>query len=202
MLRVNPATAWLLLEQAKAGTRGGWVVQNAASSNLGVCLRQLAGRWGLRMINLVRRRECLGEGEFFLDDGEAVAAVERLVGGEAPGWAINAVGGESAGRLLRMLAPGGTMVTVGAMGRQPVKVSNGLLIFKGVRLEGFWLTRWLEGRDPVKVREMYGVLAGLAARGVLQQPVAGRYGLGEIHEALAHAAEGGREGKVMLALGE
>ena len=204
MLRVNPATAWGLLHITGELPRGAWVVQNAASSGAGHCVIQLARHLGLRSLNLVRRAEsaaectALGADAVLVDDTGAATAARALPDFQAPSLALNAVGGESAIRTMDLLAPGGTIVTYGAMSRQPVKVPNGFLIFKDVRLRGFWFTRWLESAPRDEVHAMYGTLAALMVAGQLQQQVAAEYPLSEIAAALRHAATAARGGKVLL----
>jgi trans-2-enoyl-CoA reductase len=208
MLRVNPATARGLLYAGGTPAPDSWVVQNAASSGAGHCVIQLAHHLGLRTLSFVRRPEsaaaclALGGEAVLTDEVRSVAEARALPGFEAPVLALNAVGGDSAVRLMDLLAPGGLMVTYGAMRRQPVKVPNGFLIFKGVSLRGFWLTRWLESAPAAEVRAVYAELAGLMAAGRMIQSVAAEYPLTEISEALRHAAAAGRGGKVMLRLGD
>ena len=55
MLRVNPATAYLMLHDYVAAKAGNWVIQNAANSGVGHCLIRLARQVGVRTINVVRR---------------------------------------------------------------------------------------------------------------------------------------------------
>lgn len=204
MLRVNPATAWGLLHINGELPPGAWVAQNAASSGAGHCMIQLARHLGLRSLNLVRRAEsaaecsALGADAVLVDDTGAVAAARALPDFQSPSLALNAVGGESAIRVMDLLTPGGTMVTYGAMSRQPVKVPNGFLIFKDVRLRGFWFTRWLESAPREEVHARYQKLAALMATGRLQQEVAAEYPLDEIAAALHHAATAARGGKVLL----
>ena len=50
----------------------------------------------------------------------------------APRLALNCVGGKSATELARSLAPGGTMVTYGAMARMPIQLPTSLFIFKDI----------------------------------------------------------------------
>jgi len=208
MLRVNPATAWGLLHLTGELPRSSWVVQNAASSAAGHCVIQLARHLGLRSLNLVRRAEsaaactALGADAVLVDDKEAVAAARALPDFQAPALALNAVGGDSAIRVMDLLAPAGTMVTYGAMSRQPVKVPNGYLIFKDVRLHGFWFTRWLESAPREEVRAKYEKLAALMSAGQLRQEVAAEYPLSEIAAALRHAAAAGRGGKVLLRIAD
>ncbi|XP_042100390.1 enoyl-[acyl-carrier-protein] reductase, mitochondrial isoform X7 [Ovis aries] len=44
--------------------------------------------------------------------------------------------------------PGGTMVTYGGMAKQPVIASASQLIFKDLKLRGFWLSQWKKDHSP------------------------------------------------------
>jgi trans-2-enoyl-CoA reductase len=84
------------------------------------------------------------------------------------------------------------------MGRQPLKIPNGLLIFKNISFQGFWLRRWKESAPLADVRAMYEKLAGYLAAGVLHTPVHKVFALGQVVEAVAEAAMERRSGKVLL----
>lgn len=218
LLRVNPATAWGLLHAAGgAPAPGSWVIQNAGSSAAGHCVIQVAKALGLKTLTFVRREEsraaclALGADLVFVDDAagaeqaraalladsNAIAAADPP-GGNAPLLALNAVGGESALRLLDLLGPDGTHVTYGAMARQPLKVPNGMLIFKGLTLRGYWLTRQQASLTRGEITALYAKLAALVMQGGLVQQIAAAYPVAEYREALTHAARSGRNGKVVL----
>ncbi len=205
MLRVNPATAWRMLHDFVPLERGEWVIQNAANSGVGRAVAQIGAHCGWRVVNVVRRPELLDApdlpGVVLLDDDALVERVREVTGGARLRLALNAVGGESALRLAKVLGEGGTLVTYGAMGRQPVRIPNGMLIFGDLRLRGFWVTRWYEAAEREEAGAMLGGLFELAKRGVLQTPVERAYPLELLSEALERAREGGRSGKVLLALG-
>ena len=57
MLKVNPATAWLLLNQIEYKEPDFWIVQNAANSGVGIAVIEIAKLMGWKTINLVRRAE-------------------------------------------------------------------------------------------------------------------------------------------------
>jgi trans-2-enoyl-CoA reductase len=204
MLKVNPATAWRLLTAVEPVEPGSWVVQNAANSGVGRCLIQLARELGIRTINLVRRPELAGELEglgadvVLADDERAVAAALDATGGSRPRLACNAVGGDSALRLMDLLADEGVHVTYGAMSRRSLKVPNSFLIFRRLQLTGLWVTKWLESAPRAELEDTYGRLAELVAAGRLVQPVDGEYPLADVRAAVARAAQGGRDGKVIL----
>ncbi len=204
MLKVNPATAWRMLTGFVEPREGAWVVQNAANSGVGRAVIQLAPLLGLRTMNLVRREslfdelKSLGADHVLLDDADAIDAARDICGDVRPALALNAVGGDSALRLMNILGPGGHHVTYGAMARRPLKVPNGLLIFKDLRFSGFWLTRWLKQATRTEIEETYGKLATGMRDGRLALPVDAVFPLADFIEALERDAAAGREGKVLF----
>jgi trans-2-enoyl-CoA reductase len=69
---------------------------------------------------------------------EAVAAARALQGFSEPVLALNAVGGDSATRLMDSARSPRRDGHLRRMSRQPVKVPNRFLIFKELHLRGFW----------------------------------------------------------------
>lgn len=208
MLKVNPLTALRMLEGFVSLTPGDWVVQNAANSGVGRCIIQLAREMGVKTVNFVRRPDelrdeltALGADLVVGEDDEDVVknTLERL-DGKRPVLASNAVGGESALRLMDMLAPGGSMVTYGAMSRKSIKVPNGFLIFKGIRLEGLWVTQWLKNAPAPDIEAAYDKLARLMADGRLKQAVDTVFPLSDVRRAVEKAQEEFRSGKVVLSM--
>lgn len=204
MLKVNPATAWRLLRGFAEVPAGSWIVQNSANSAVGRCVIVLARTLGIRTMNLVRRPEladellALGADVVQVDDDGAVEAARELAADEQPRLAFNGVGGESALRLMNLLAPGGVHVTYGAMSRRPLTVPNGLMIFKDLQLRGLWVTRWIESAPRAELETVYGQLAGLMVSGALAIPVAAAFPLEEFRQALEEVGRAGRAGKVLF----
>jgi mitochondrial enoyl-[acyl-carrier protein] reductase / trans-2-enoyl-CoA reductase len=58
-LKVNPATAYLLLTEFAELSPGGWLIQNAADSGVGRAVIQIAHNRGLRSLKLVRRADLI-----------------------------------------------------------------------------------------------------------------------------------------------
>ena len=203
MLKVNPATAWRLLTGFAKLEPGSWIVQNAANSGVGRCVIAVAKELGLRTMNLVRRPElidellALGADVVVTDDDTGVEKAKAAADGK-PKLAFNCVGGESALRLMNLLASEGIHVTFGAMARRPLTVPNGLLIFKNLQLRGLWITKWIEGAPKHELDEAYGKLARLMLDGKMSVPVDSTHSLETFGEALARLGEAGREGKVLL----
>ena len=208
MLKVNPATAWQLLHGFGNPGEGGWIVQNLGNSAVGRCVIQLARELGIRTISFVRREEqfaelkALGADEVLLDDDGGLAAAKEILGGPSAKLAFNAVGGDSALRLMKLLAKGGTHITYGAMAKKPITLPNGLLLFQDIRLRGLWVTRWVEGASSEEVRDVYQKLAALVAGGKLVQPVDRVFPLEEWPAALARLSAPDRSGKVLFGMSE
>lgn len=204
MLAVNPLTALRMIEDFGSLQPGDWLVQNAANSNVGRCVIQLAKLRGLSTMNIVRRKELRGEltelgaDVVLIDGGDVVDAALEAAGGVRPKLALNAVGGDSALRLMDLLGPRGTHVTYGAMSRKSLKVPNKFLIFKELTLTGYWVTKWLDEAGREEILDAYADLAEQVALGALRQAVDREYPLADAREACRRAQEGGRNGKVVL----
>lgn len=205
MLKVNPATAWRLLHGFENLTKGDWIVQNLGNSAVGRCVIQLARDLGIRTISFVRRPEVIGEltalgaDHVLTDDDDGLQAAKDILGGANAALAFNAVGGDSALRLMKLLRESGTHVTYGAMGRKPVTLPNGLLIFRDIRVRGLWVTKWVENATESEVRSTYQNLANRIAAGTLVQPVDRTFALESFREALARLESPERDGKVLFA---
>ena len=83
-----------------------------------------------------------------------------------------------------------------------MKVPTGILLFKGLRLEGFWLTRWIREHTPEEYHQVLGEVAAAMVDGELRLPVAARFPFTEVKAALTLARDGGLGGKVMLDFGK
>jgi trans-2-enoyl-CoA reductase len=124
--------------------------------------------------------------------------VEDAIGGPPIGLGLNAVGGESALRLANCLAPGSTLVTYGAMSLQPLKIPNGLLIFKDLRFRGIWINKWYDNARPAQRLQALQHLFEKAKRGLLQTKLEKSNQMSEAKTAVAHAARGQRSGKIIF----
>ncbi len=203
MLRINPATAQLLLEDHVALNPGDWVIQNVANSAVGRHLIVIAKARGVRTINVVRRDDVEGElkglgADVVLADGPDLAARARQAAGGAPiRLGIDAVSGEACKRIADSVADGGVVVTYGSMsGADPV-ISRAAL-GRGISIKSFMLGDGLAKRTREQVRSLYADLAAKLRDGVLKAPIDATYPIDDIKAALAHAQRGGRHGKVLV----
>ena len=207
MLKINPMTAWRLLHDYVDLKTGDWLIQNAANSAAGRAVIQIAHDLGYKTVNVVRREELIDElraegGDVVLIDGENLRQEVKNATNSAPiPLGLNAVGGDSALRLANCIAPGSTVVTFGAMSLRPLKIPNGLLIFKDLRFRGIWINKWYNNATIDERMEAFRRLFEMAKRGLLKTKVEKAYPLSEAKTAVAHAAQGKRGGKIIFEFG-
>uniref|UniRef100_A0A5F7ZLA9 Enoyl-[acyl-carrier-protein] reductase, mitochondrial n=1 Tax=Macaca mulatta TaxID=9544 RepID=A0A5F7ZLA9_MACMU len=79
---------------------------------------------------------------------------------------------------------GGTMVTYGGMAKQPVIASVSLLIFKDLKLRGFWLSQWKKDHSPDQFKELILTLCDLIRRDQLTAPACSQVPLQDYQSAL------------------
>lgn len=204
MLTVNPPTAALLLSEFVKLGPGDWVIQNAANSGVGGYLIQLARQRGFKTVNLVRRESALADiapfgGDVNLVDGPDLARrVKQATGGAPIRLGIDAVGGEATERMGGCLADSAVLVNYGRMSGESCRLSPNALIFRGISLQGFWLARWFQQASPAEQQKLFAEIGGLVANGTLHARVAGTYPLERIKDAVVAAAQGERDGKILV----
>ncbi|CAB9499460.1 Enoyl-[acyl-carrier-protein] reductase, mitochondrial [Seminavis robusta] len=204
-------TALRMLQDFESlGGHSGVVVQNAGNSAVGWMVSQLAATQNVKVVSLVRRGSKT-EDEYnemvdaltqqstnttrviaqddLLNDKGALKALQAELGTQAPRLAINATGGDSATLLLKLLAPGGTMVTYGGLSMQPVTVATPMLIFKDVKVRGYWHSRWMLQSFPQQRKKMVDELAGLVLDKGVQCPPIEIFSLDRFQDAFQFETE-------------
>jgi NADPH:quinone reductase-like Zn-dependent oxidoreductase len=197
-----PLSAMALLDHYKAGP-GEWLVQNAANGAVGKTLATIAKARGTQVVHLVRsdagvaKLAAIGiEGAISTADIGWQDRVTALVGEGKVVTAIDSVGGSASGELARLLSPGGKLVAFGSMSGEPLAIDAGVLIFRAITVEGFWLTT--HPISPERRVAMISELVALVASKALELPVAGVFPLAEAAKAASANAVPNREGKVLL----
>jgi len=204
MVRINPPTALLLLTEIVALRAGDWVIQNVANSAVGRLLIVLAKQRGLRTVNVVRRADLAGElaalgaDSVVVDSSDLARQVGEATGDARIMLGVEAIGGAATGRLADCIATDGTLVHYGSMSGEDPKVTRNNFIYRGVRLTGFMLGRFLAKRSAEQIRAIYADLGRQVMAGTLSAPVDTVYPIENIKDALAHADKGGRNGKILV----
>lgn len=202
MLKANPATALVMLEDIVPLQPGDWVILNAANSAVGQNVIKVGKALGIRIACVVRREGAaqvlrdLGADAVIVDDGSGPAP---LLPDEAKArLALDAIGGEATERLAAAVVDGGTVVNYGLLSGQSPRLSAHDLVFRGLTLRGFWLASWFARSRPERIKQVYAQLVTWLAEGKIGARVDAHYPITRSAEAVAHAAREGRDGKVLI----
>ncbi len=204
---INPATAILMLRHVLAIPQGEWLLQSAASGELGRMIIRLATHDGIRTVNIVRRREVVAELQRLGADAVIVSTegpideqVRRIVGQEGVKYAIDPVVGETGTQMYQALGEEGSMLVYGSLTGEPIRVgADPRFILAGRRiLEVFWLGYWLPRLDETAQRQLVQDIVTLMREGILVTSAARPFSLDEIGTAVTQAEATGRQGKILL----
>ncbi|MET4638124.1 zinc-dependent alcohol dehydrogenase family protein [Mycetocola sp. 2940] len=201
---VNTQAVLMMLHESPEIGAGDWIIQNAANSGYGRILDAVGAKRGIRVINVVRSEsaaEIIREsavGPVVLDGPDLEAQVAALTAGESPKLAIDAIGGEATNRLAATLAPGGRVLVYGLMSGEDCVVDTRLIVFGGIRVEGFWMPRSFPRIGAKALGDIAATALQYVREGGIDVPIEARYGLDDIAAALEHASRPGRTGKVVV----
>ena len=201
---VNPVTAFLMLNSFTQLKEGQWLVQSAANSAVGGYVIQLARQRGIKTVNVVRRSGLADDliakgGDVVLIDGPDLAAKIKRATDDAPiQLALDAVGGDTFGRLANSLNNDGTLIAYGVLSGRPANLNTAITIFKDIRIRGFWLAKWYEKANGKEKKEVFDQIIPLVVSGSLAADVDSRFTIDEIKQAVLRAAKPARNGKVLL----
>jgi NADPH:quinone reductase-like Zn-dependent oxidoreductase len=198
MMRINPATAWLLL-QASGAVAGDCIVQNGASSAVARWVRLLAAGRDLAVVDVVRRAT-LASLPRAVDDGEGlVGAVRSAAGGRPIRAAFDCVAGEATGRLAACLDEQATLLLFGHLSGRPCSVRSQLVTGGRLTIRGFSLRPAEAAMAPAEHADMVAALWAAAQQDGARLPVRAILPLSEARHAIALARTPGR-GRVLLDL--
>ncbi|MEX0718846.1 MAG: zinc-dependent alcohol dehydrogenase family protein [Planctomycetaceae bacterium] len=214
MFFVNPAAAWVMTRRVLAVPQGEWLLQTAAGSALGKMVIRLARHEGFRTLNVVRREEQVEELQalgadrvvaFDPDHHEPARLREQVLeatGGRGVKFAIDPVGGRTGSAAVGCLGDEGRMLVYGTLSDEPLNFSPRTLMTAGAKVEGFWLSRWMEARGLFARLSLVRTITRLMKADIFVSEVAAEFPLDQLTAALRAAEQPARGGKILLRLGE
>jgi NADPH:quinone reductase-like Zn-dependent oxidoreductase len=209
MIGVNPLTALLLLRLHEHLSQGDWIAQTGANSAVGQYVIKLAKLAGVKTLNLVRREPAAAQvtaagGDRVIVVGDDLPRqLERALEGHELALVLDSIGGPSVADLAHRLRFGGKVVSFGALGGQPTALSvRHDLIYRHVSHHGFWTFNWLRQASSEDINARYREIAGLVTSGKLAVEIDQTYPLEHYAEALEHAEQYQRSGKVLFTFGD
>ena len=208
-LMINPLTAVILRRAAERTAMIGYsevAVQTAAGSSVARLLAFQLARHPRGLISLVRSpagaeklRKRLPQVPVIATSDPGWQREVRAVAGERPvSAAIDAVAGALAGDLLDLLAPGGSLITYGALAAEPMRIHPSSLLPEGLRVEAVSIGRWPAAVSPQRRSRDIDSARALARDAADQLDVAATYKLDELPTAIDHVGRPGKTGMVVV----
>lgn len=173
---------------------------------------QFGKQWNLITVNVIRKREDPAEtdeliGELKQLGANYVITEEQLENREymakifeqvpKPRLALNCVGGTNGLNCMKYLNKNGSFVTYGAMAKRPIPVGAAPLIFKNIKLVGFWMTSWYsEHLESVERKIMLDTVVSGYLGGALKATRPIPFKLSQYKEAVDVAMNSQVKGKV------
>ena len=193
MIGINPPTAVLLLDEFTTLVEGEWVVLNAGNSSVANTLITVAKSRKLKTVAIVRRKDAVeiaknaGADVVLVENPNVADEVKQATQGANIRLGLDAVGGESSAVLAKILGEDSHLVAYAILSGQPMVVSQVDLIAKRMKVHGFWM--YLDQYLP-KLNAAIRESEALLESGVLNVPIAAKYPLSAINDAVAHAEKG------------
>jgi NADPH:quinone reductase-like Zn-dependent oxidoreductase len=177
---VNPLTAIAMFELARDSGAESFVL-NAAGSQLGKLLIALGRDEGVAPIAVVRRAaqaqalRDLGAADVIVtSDDDALDNARRIFKDRKPRVLLDAVGDQFTADLFFAMPNGARWVNYGKLSSEAPKLAElGQLIFRGKRIEGFWLAQWMKDKDQASVAKAFAQIQDRFVTGAWKTDVAG-----------------------------
>ena len=200
---INPMTAYGMLE--KSGLQeGDWLLVTAGASAFGKLAIQMAKGKGIKVACTVRRD---GQKQALYDLGAELVIntenekLQKVIAektGEGVSVVFDAVGGILGAKALACLKDGGRMMVFGLLSLESIPLNSGLLIFKNLNVEGFWLTSWMESLSDGDRNKAFKTVFGHLLSEKVKVDIQATYPLERFKEALEEYEREGRNGKILL----
>ncbi len=202
---INPFTASGLLEIAQ-NKYSQAIIQNGASGQVGVFIRSLAARAGIKVINVVRKEEQVDvlkeEGEMHvlcMMDQEFGEKLNEMAISLNAGIAFDAVGGDMSGMMLNAMPAGSELVIYGGLSGKPAGMFNTLdIIFSRKTVSGFNLGDWKAQKTEEEFAAISDYLQQLIIDGTLMTRIQAKYKLEEVQTALEQYIRNMSSGKILF----
>lgn len=202
-LALNPLTAWALLEESGAMS-GEWIILSAAVSALSKLIIQLAKRKGIKTLALIRENDLqaplmnLGvTAIYYADADDLELKIQTLTGGEKISGFLDAVGGELATKIIRMISVNGRIIHYGLFSEQMVSYHNADLIFKNLSIKGFGIDAWQTSKSDSEMKTIWKEIIYSVIQSDFIMDVSAIYAMDEFANAI-NTMKSGNSGKVLF----
>lgn len=168
-LKVNPTTAYCLLKNFVDLKPNDTIILSGANSFCGKMLLQFAKVMKVNAVGIVRDRPGFDSLAQSLKELGAAAILrpeelkdfdflKQLNATKPPVLGLDCVAGELATEMIKKLSPSAVYVNYGAMSYKPVLVPVGCLIFKDIKVRGFWLSNPSSGISQDMLNDVKNII--------------------------------------------
>lgn len=202
-LALNPITAWALLEESDARA-GEWLILSAGNSALSKLIIQLAQGRGVKTLAIIRED---GEQAPLLNLGASAvlyanaenleAQIKSLTGENKIAGFLDAVGGELATKMIKIISVNSKIIHYGLFSEQTVMYHNADVIFKNLIIKGFGIDGWLQSKTAAELEAVWIDLINAVIKSDFKMEVTGKYSLDAYENAIAKS-KSGNGGKVLF----
>ena len=200
---VNPLTVMAMLELCNKKKYKA-VVHGASASALGRMMQRYFEANGVKVINIVRRKEQV---ELLEKEGAKVVLNQndedfdiklQKISNELNALCFfDPVAGTLTGRVLKNMPENSVAYVYGGLAGEGCVIDPLELIFKGKKVKGFWLSKWLNDKSLLgKAKMLYNLKALL--RTSLRTAISKEFALEDINEAVEYYQKNMSEGKVLI----
>ena len=202
----NPLTVLGFFEAFPIVKQGDWILNIAGNSALGQMVIKLAKKRGYKTITTVRHESHTQKLKELGADAVIVSTKEKLVdrvmeitGGKGAILSLDPVGGDGTADVASSTSVGGQVVIYGALADLKIVVGVPDVLFRDVKISGFWVAKWLESDlKGGKRQKMLQEALDLMSDGTLVGAVGRRFPLKDVGAAVRESLVAGKEGKVLL----
>ncbi|PZX53890.1 NADPH:quinone reductase-like Zn-dependent oxidoreductase [Algoriphagus ratkowskyi] len=200
---VNPVTAVAMVNKSELKA-GEWLLLTAGASAFGKFAIQVAKSKGIKVACTVRHDEQktylanLGADLVINTEKEDLRKVISDQVGEGVSAVFDAVGGELGAKALSCLKQFGAMYVFGVLSMQNMPLNTGMMIFKEITVEGFWLSSVLQRISKEERAKLYQETQSFLMSDDSTAEVAEKFPLSEVKAAIEAYNKPGRNGKILL----
>ena len=205
---VNPCTSVCLVERAIAlGSKA--IVINAGASQVGKGAIRYAKLKGMKTIATVRSAANVDVLQALGADCVLLTSADNF-DQSLKHWAkklkakvlLDSVAANDTPRVLNAMPNSSTALVYGRL-TETQDVLGGLfsvadVIFRDMRIEGFWLAKYIGDASPLQVLALSSKVQKLFAQGIFKTDIYARVGFDDFPQALDHYAKHKSDGKVIL----
>ncbi|TDQ18807.1 NADPH:quinone reductase-like Zn-dependent oxidoreductase [Algoriphagus boseongensis] len=200
---VNPMTAYGMIEESGL-KENEWLLITAGASAFGKFAIQMAKAKGIKVAATVRhdaQKQMLADLGADLVINTEKEKLSKVIQENTDGGihvVFDAVGGILGAKALASLRPKGKLLSFGALALENMPVNSGLLIFRNLKIEGFWLSTWIEELATEKRKSAFQTVFGFLMKEQSKIDIAGKFTLDDFKKALDTYETPGRNGKILF----